>query len=155
MALLATVPLTTSHQISEDIRVFSQTGGETKALRLPSTKDSLPREMTFRLANVSTDARTVCLRDPPPRLHLTFLMAVDHSGGIFIFSFLLFFLILSLFSGAFFNSGINSDNFAIMQNLGATFHAHPDRSSVSDFQHRPPTPCTLSQAGDRGPIYTS
>ena len=43
---MATVPLTTSHQISEDIRVFSQTGGETKALRLPSTKDSLPREMT-------------------------------------------------------------------------------------------------------------
>ena len=68
-------------------------------------------------------------------------MAVDHSGGIFIFSFLLFFFfILSLFWGAFFNSGINSDNFATMQNLGATFHAHPDRSSVSDFQHRPPPP---------------
>ena len=82
-------------------------------------------------------------------------MAVDHSGGVFIFSFLLFFFILSLFLGALFNSGINSDNFAIMQNLGATFHAHPDRSSVSDFQHGAPPPCILSQAGDRGPIYTS
>ena len=86
-------------------------------------------------------------------------MAVDHSGGIFIFSFLLFFFfILSLFWGAFFNSGINSDNFATMQNLEATFHAHPDRSSVSDFQHRPPpSPATMHSFPGRaqGPIYTS
>lgn len=78
-------------------------------------------------------------------------MAVDHSGGIFIFSFLLFFffLILSLSFLAFFNSGINSDNFAVMQNLGATFHSHPDCLSVSDFQHCP-APATMHSFPGRG-----
>ena len=74
---------------------------------------------------------------------MTFLMAVHHSGGDFHFFFSTVFFILSLslsfffFFLAFFNSGINSDNFAIMQNLGATFHSHPDNLSVSDFQHCP------------------
>ena len=68
-------------------------------------------------------------------------MAVHHLVAISILSFLLFFLfLLSLslcffFFLAFFNSGINSDNFAVMQNLGAT--SHPDYLSVSDFQHCP------------------